>query len=166
MNNRKLITSQKLTKRNQAITTAYYAILKAAKALLATLEEERLRYTLTRVDKHKDTKAIILHEFLSPLIYLRLELHQNDEFSIHYGYELSPVFGPYYHITAAFIRLVYKLTMASNTTINIEEAVRTDWIVDNCSEAYEYLEQRNKHHQFKLIKYRVRPVRRKLRRVA
>jgi len=155
-----------LSARNKAIRQAYHAILKATKALIATVEEEPLRYTLIREDKHKHTKELILHEMISPLIYLRLELHSNDELSIHYGWETSPVFGPYYQITSTFVRMLYKLTMASTTEINFEDAVRTDWVINNCSEAYEYIEERNKYHRFELIKHKPKPIKRKLRRVA
>ncbi|WDF54893.1 hypothetical protein [Mucilaginibacter sp. KACC 22063] len=161
-----LTTNNEQLIKNQAIIKSFYAILKAAKELLSSIEDEPLRYTLTRIDKHKRTRQVILHEVVSPLIYLRIELHETNDYSIHYGYETLPAFAPYFNITSAFIRLVYKLSMKDSTDINIEDAVRADWVIDNCSEAYEYIEERNKHHRFQLIKHKPKQVKRKLMRVA
>ena len=152
---------------NKAVTNVYFKLLKAAKELLAAKEAEPVRYTLTRCEKHKQTRQITLHDFISPLLYLRLELYPNNEMAIHYGYEAQPVFSPYYHVSASFIRLVYKLTSCNGDNINIEDAIRIDWIVTNSGNAYEYLEEQGtKYHDFELLKHKPKQVKRKLRKVA
>jgi hypothetical protein len=149
---------------NECVLKAYTQILKQAKALLATIEEEPLRYTLIR--QEKPIPGAIIHELVNPLLYLRLECHQDNEYSIHYGFELSPVFGPYYKLTSSFVRTLYKLTMANESSTNIEESLRTDWIITNCSELYEHVEEHNRNHRFELIKHKAKPTKRKLSKVA
>jgi hypothetical protein len=152
---------------NKAVTNVYFKLLKAAKELLATNEAEPVRYTLTRCEKHKQTRQITLHDFISPLLYLRLELYPNNEMAIHYGYEAQPVFSPYYHVSATFIRIVYKLTSYNGEGINLEDAIRIDWIVTSSSDAYEYLEEQGtKYHQYELLKYKPKQMKRKLRKAA
>ena len=135
--------------------------------MLATIEEEPLRYTLVREDKPPIDVNSIVHELVSPLIYLRLSCYAENKLGIHFGFELSPTFGPYYHITNSFVRNLYKATIANATSINIEDCVRTDYIINECSAAYEHLEERGlRHHTFVLIPYKVKTVKRKLSKVA
>jgi len=150
---------------NVQVKEAYIKILKHAKQLLATIEQEELRYMLTREDKQASSPGIV-HELINPLLYLRLESHPDGNCSIHFGWELSPVFGSFYPITAAFVRFIYKVTMANNSLINIEDAVRTDWVITNPSELYEHVEEHNRYHTFQLIKYKQPNTKRKLRKVA
>jgi hypothetical protein len=145
---------------NKAVRTCYFQILKYAKAMLSAIEQEELRFTLIREDKQAIAGSII-HEMVNPLLYLRLEQHSNGYYSIHYGFETFPVFGPYYYVGASFTRFVYKVTMASATPINIEDALRVDFIVLNCSEMYEHIEDRNKYHQFQQLPYKPAANRRK-----
>ena len=155
--------------KNASTLKAYHSILKAAKRLLSKVEEEPLRYTLTRVERNRFTNQTILHEWISPLLYLRLDLLPSNDYAIHYGYLTSTTFGPFYHLTSAFIRTVYRRTMRGNTSINIEETVKNDYVVQECAEAYEYVEMQQKHHRFRLILYKTKqakPIKRKLRRVA
>ncbi|MBS7565775.1 hypothetical protein KHS38_15305 [Mucilaginibacter sp. Bleaf8] len=157
-------TSQAPTNYNEAVKQAYLAILKA-KQLLAAVEEEPLRYTLVREEKKPIVNGTIVHELISPLLYLRLECYANDELAIHYGFELSPAFGPYYSITASFVRMIYKLTMHEEGKPNIESCIRTDYVINECSGLYEYIEERGcKHHRFEQVKYKA--AKRKLRKVA
>jgi hypothetical protein len=144
---------------NKEVKAAYFKILRQAKALLSTIEQEELRFTLIREDKQAINSSVI-HEMVNPLLYLRLESHAEGYYSIHYGFELFPVFSQYYPITSAFARLVYKVTMSPNTAINIEEALRVDFIILNCSEVYEHVEERQKH-EFKLIQYKPAAMKRK-----
>ncbi len=146
---------------NKIVKEVYCAIYRNAKQLLATLEREELRYSLEREDKTTPKVGTIIHEFINPLIYLRLECHPNEVLAIHYGFEQVLAVNQYSKVTSAFVRSIYKLTSKDITTINIENAVRTDWCIKTCSEMYEYIEERNKHHTFKQIKYKPATVRRK-----
>lgn len=152
---------------NKSVKQTYFQILKEAKALLSTIEEEPLRYTLIREDKPPIKIGTIIHEIVSPLLYLRLEVYADNKYGIHYGWELSPTFGHYYHVTNSFIRILYKLTMSDATPVSIEDCIRTDYVMNECSELYEYIEERGcKHHTYQLILYKVKAVKRKLRKVA
>jgi len=132
--------------KNQAIQAAYFQIIKQAKQLISSLEEEPLRGILERQDEPVSTGGYIVHELINPLIYLRLEAYKDDILGIHYGYEQSDLYTKYYPITSAFIRSVYYYTAKENTTINIEDCVHTDWVITNCAELYEYIGDRNKFH--------------------
>jgi hypothetical protein len=151
---------------NKAVKEIYFKMLKAAKELLSNIQDEPLRYSLCREDRHPTKRYITLHQFISPLLYLRLDLH-NNEMCIHYGYETLPVVSPYYEVTASFIRIVYKLTMDDGVSTNIEQALRIDWVLTNTGDCYQHLEEMgHKQHLFKLVKFKPRQIKRKLRRVA
>jgi hypothetical protein len=53
------------------------------------------------------TVGTIIHELISPLIYLRLECFNGDQYAIHYGYDQGILASQFYNITSAFIRSVY-----------------------------------------------------------
>jgi hypothetical protein len=146
---------------NKVVQLAYNNIYKNAKQLLSTLEREELRYSLEREDSTAPKVGTIVHEFINPLLYLRLECHATNVFAIHYGFEQVLAVNQYSQITSAFIRSIYKYTAKEVTTINVEDCVRTDWCINTCSEMYEYMEEKNKHHTYKLIKYKPATVRRK-----
>lgn len=149
-------TILQLSSRNEAVEHAYYAMLKLARQQLSTIERHELRCTLIREDKPK--QAGIIHEMVNPLLYLRLELHEDAQLAIRYGFEPAK---EYAHITVAFTRSVYRLTMKENSKLNIEDAIKTDWYLHNPDEMYAYIEDNNKHHTFQLIKYRLSASRRK-----
>jgi len=152
---------------NAEVRKVYFKLLKEAKVLLAPIKEEPLRYSLIREDKQPITQGTIVHEMVNPLLYLRLECYADNKLGIHYGWELSPVFGDYYNITNPFIRILYKHTMADATSINIEDCIRTDYVMNECSALYEHIEERGcKHHSFALIPYKAKLAKRKLRKVA
>lgn len=146
---------------NKVVRECHRQILKYARTLLSTIEHEELRFTLVREDRKAQNNAQVIHELISPLLYLRLESYTTGVYSIHYGFEQFPIFGDYYAITAAFVRFIYKVTTSENTSINIEDAVRVDWLISNCSEMYEHVEEQMKHHQFHLIKHKPAANRRK-----
>jgi hypothetical protein len=146
---------------NKSVQQAYIAIYKQAKQLLSTLENEELRYSLEREDKAQPIVGTIIHEFINPLLYLRLECHPTNTFAIHYGFEESKSFNEFARITSAFVRYIYKVTNREASDVNIEDAVRTDYCIYQCSEMYEYIEERNKHHHFKQIRYRPSAAKRK-----
>lgn len=147
---------------NREVKIAYNKILKEAKALLATLEREELRYSLIREDRLCDTPSRILHEFCNPLIYLRLESYVDGTLGVRYGFEPCET---YQHITAAFVRFLYRVTMQEATSDNIEGSIKTQWFIHNPDEMYAYLEEQMKHHTFHLIKHKPATVRRKQMRV-
>jgi len=139
-----------LTAYDEAVHTAYFTSLKVARLLLATIEREELRYSLIREDPITDT-ACILHEFVNPLIYLRLERGLDKTLSIRYGFEPCK---DYAHVTVAFTRTLYKVTMKDTTSLNIENSIKTEWYVHNPDEMYAYIEEQMKHHSFSLIKHK------------
>jgi hypothetical protein len=139
---------------NKEVKTAHQQILKQARSMLSTIEREELRFTLVREDKYSRSKSCIIHEMVNPLLYLRLESDANGEYAIHYGYEPLPVVSEYYPLIAAFVRFIYTVTMSTNRQINIESALRLDWVIYNASEMYEHVEDRDRHHSFQLIKYK------------
>jgi len=47
--------------------------------------------------------------------------------------------------------MVHKLSLAG---VDIEDCVSTDWLVSACSDMFEYLEDRNRHHALRKINYR------------
>jgi hypothetical protein len=140
---------------NLAVKQAYYAILKITQQLLSHIEQEELRYTLVRDERNLTEDGVILHEFVNPLLYLRLECRDDKLFAIHYGFEQVNQQLEYSNITALFTRYVYSLTSKQTTGSDIESCVKTDWCINTPSAMYEYIEERQKHHAFKLIKHKV-----------
>ena len=145
---------------NKAVYLAYTAIYKNAKQLLSTLEREEMRYTLEREDKTPIKIGTIIHELISPLLYLRIECHPSNSYAIHYGFEQVSAINQYSKLTSLFIRSIYKFTSKDNTQVNIEDCIRTDWCI-TCSDMYEYVEENSKHHTFKLVQHKTKPARRK-----
>lgn len=151
---------------NECIKVAYYQILKQAKSMLATVEREELRYTLERQDKPGTIVGHIIHELVNPLLYLRLEEHSDGIYAIHFGIEQVNELGQLADITTRFLRILYKVTALGAFPVDIENSIRTDWFNNSCSESYEYIEERKKHHTFKLIPYKVTASKRKMLAVA
>jgi len=146
---------------NEAVKNSYFKILKKAKLLLSTIENDELRYTLERQDKNKSVVGTIVHELISPVLYLRLEHHSDNIMAIHFGIEQVNELGLLSSITTSFLRVLYKLTSKEITGVDIECCVRTDWFINSCSAAYEYIKERNKYHELKQLKYKVSSTRRK-----
>lgn len=156
-----------LQQRNQAVKAAYFQILKFTKQLLSVQEQEPLRYSLVREEKKPVKVGSIIHEFINPLFYLRLECYEGNVYGIHYGIQSQPKFLESELFTTQFVRNIYKVTTASNTTINIEDCIYTDYIIVECSELYEYIEERNKsNHTFEQIHYKPKVTKRKLAKAA
>ena len=151
---------------NESVKLAYQQILKQTKAMLSTIEREELRFSLERQDKPGTVIGHIIHEILNPLIYLRLEEHSDGVYAIHFGIEQVNEMGQLSDITTRFLRSLYKGTMLGAFPVDIENCIRTDWFNNSCSESYEYIEERNKHHTFKLIPYKPTASKRKLMAVA
>jgi hypothetical protein len=138
---------------NACARTAYNSVLKNTKGLLATIEQVELRFIYER-DEASAFKTTIIHELISPLLYLRLEQNDDGCYMIHYGIEQCPDREELSHITAAFMLSLYTATSSSNTLINIECCVKTDWMQTQCSELFEYIDEHNRCHTFKRIRYR------------
>ncbi|RYY49283.1 MAG: hypothetical protein EOO06_07590 [Chitinophagaceae bacterium] len=151
---------------NKAVKYCHMQVLKQAKQMLSSIEQEELRYTLERQDRPPAIGSII-HEMVNPLLYTRLEYHTNELFAIHWGIEAVNQLGQLSSITTSFVRLLYNLTNKENTSVNIEESVRTDWFINQPSAMFEYIEERGlRHHTFKLLPYKPTATKRKLRPVA
>ncbi|HWZ34518.1 MAG TPA: hypothetical protein VNW51_00080 [Mucilaginibacter sp.] len=136
---------------NNEVKTIYFKILKEAKTLLSGLPREELRYSLIREDRYSNSLSQIIHEFCNPLLYLRLESYTDGTLGIRYGFEPCQ---DYAHITAAFTRFLYKVTMKDSTKQDIEGCIKTQFYIHNPDELYAYLEEQMKHHTFNLIKYK------------
>jgi len=147
---------------NREVKIAYYKVLKETKNLLSGLEREEFRYSLIREDRHSKSLSQIINEFVNPLIYLRLESYPDGTLGIRYGFEPSQ---DYAHVTAAFTRFLYKVTMREATSENIESSIKTQFYIHNPDELYYYIEEQMKHHQFHLIKYKPTASKRKQLRV-
>jgi hypothetical protein len=146
---------------NKAVKEAYFKLLKFTKQLLATIERHELRCILQREDQAPLVTGSKVHELVSPLLYLALECQDSERLIIRFGFEQLSEDSEYSHITARFVRLLYTLTALENTATNIESCVNTNYVITNCSELYEHVEDRIKHHTFSLIKYKPAVSRRK-----
>ena len=146
---------------NDYVALAYFQLLKQTRQMLAAIEHEELRYTLERIDRKQTQIGSIIHELINPLIYLRLELHTDNQMAIHFGIEQTNQQGQLSELTSKFLLLLYKLTSKDTYPVDIESSVRTDWFINSCSEMYEYMEVRNKYHTFRQIKYKVSAQKRK-----
>jgi hypothetical protein len=146
---------------NTAVHKAYGRILKHTKQLLASIEQEELRFILERMERSKKPNTIV-HELINALLFVRLDCSPEGVMAIHFGIEdveNSVALGA---ITATFLRILYAETSATkNSTIDIEDCVKTDWFIKNCSDLFEYVNERNKYHTFKQIKHKVLPHQRK-----
>lgn len=143
-------TNTQHSSRNEAIKAAYFDMLKVATQLLSTIEQEDFRHTLVR--EKEPVKAYgLIHEFVNPLLFLRLSLLEDGIYAIHYGFEPCVTYA---HITMPFCRSVYKLSMKDCTAVNIENSIKTDWFIHNPDEMYEYIAEQNKYHTYKQIKYK------------
>jgi hypothetical protein len=140
---------------NETVEKAYLLILKKTKRLIATLDHDPLRSFLER-PLHDATAETIIHELVHPLFYLRLEQRLDDVYTIHFGIEQFSPADDYSDFTAQFIRMVFKYTESEESQMNIEDCVMTDWCITNCSEMYEYIVERNKHHTLITLPYKKR----------
>jgi hypothetical protein len=82
------------------------------------------------------------------------EHHTDNIIAIHFGIEQVKELGQLSNVTTSFIRLLYKSPSKEATGLNIEDSIRTDWFINNCSEAYEYIGSRNEYHLIKQIRHK------------
>jgi hypothetical protein len=146
---------------NEAVQHAYDSILTKTKQLLASIEQEELRYVLERGPRGEQPDDIF-HELVSPLLYLRLECQGSVKLAIHFGIEPATKSPELQAITASFLRTLFALTGKAYTGTDIEDCVKTDWLINVCSEMFEYLEERNKCHTFRTIPYKKHTARKRV----
>lgn len=139
---------------DDVVEQAYYRIVKKAKQLLSTIEQERFRCYLECTHPSDFKASILIHEIVSPLLYLRLDCDTTSGLTIRFGIEPETNSDFLNAVTALFLRKVFEYTSRRETGTNIENCVRTDWFINSCSEMYEYIELRNKHHTLNQVKYR------------
>jgi hypothetical protein len=147
---------------NNEVHRAYFKLLKQTEKLIATLQQHELRCTLQQQDNTPISVFSKVHELVSPLLYLSLQCCDGERLSIKFGFEQGGDDYRFSHITAKFLRTLYKCTASENTTVDIEDCIHTDYIIVNCSELYECIEDsHHKLHTFKLIKHRSTATQRK-----
>jgi hypothetical protein len=152
---------------NECVHRAYKLIHLWATASIATIEEDLLRATLIREDPLPIKEGSIIHEFVSPILYLRLECYHGQGYGIRFGYEPSPSYSKYYPMMAAFVRMIYKLTSKKASQVNIEMAVRIHHIQVDCAELFDYLQEVcSRYHRYEVVPYKAASQKRKLQKVA
>lgn len=159
-------TPSGITPYNKVVKDTYFKLLKAAIQLIGTVERHELRCSLHRENRSPIGIGTKVHEMVNPIIYMALEASFLGDLQIHFGFEQFSNECEYSHITSKFLRMLYKLTDVSNTTIDIEGCIFTDYIITDCSALYEAVEDRNKHHLFKLIPYKPKAKKKEQLRVA
>src|SRR6185437_7294444 len=116
---------------NAIVERVYFTILKKTKTLLANLEQEELRFTLERTNKD-DPAQMVVHEFVSPVLYFRLEYYKSADLVIHFGIEQIIQDESLSILTARFLRLLFRYTSKEVLGKDIERCLRTDWFIYNC----------------------------------
>lgn len=158
---------QRLSTYNAEVSKAYFKILKQTKALLATIPYDELRYTLVHSEGKEPGFNVKVDEFVNPLCYLCLIYGAIDTLEIHFGFEAYNGDRGFGDITTQFLRLLYSITSANQTTVNIEGCINCNEVQTDCSDLYECLEDsRIKRHKFVQIAYKPKPIKRNLRKVA
>ncbi|WP_295794700.1 hypothetical protein [Mucilaginibacter sp.] len=161
MKEQKKSTSHLPMSYNESVQQTYNLIVAKALHLLTTLEQEELRYILERKQKGSQY-PIIIHELVSPILYLRLEYGEDSRLAVHFGAEPASPFPEVQAVTAGFLRILFTLTGKAYTGVDIEDCVKTDWLINVCSEMFEYLEDRTKYHTFRKIPYNKKHARKRV----
>ena len=137
----------KLSVYNKIVLNAYMAIVDLAKQTLSGLEKEDLRHTLTLQATPKDR---IIHEFINPLLYLRLYRQHDDSYAMNYGFE--PCLD-YSNITLPFVKALHTIIHEAAVKAKIPNCIRADWYFNDPDELYEYLSINDTGHCYALIEY-------------
>jgi hypothetical protein len=147
---------------NKVVKEAYFKLLKDTKRLLATVDRHELRCILIRDDVQPLGFGTTQHEIISPLLYLSLESHDGERYSIQFGFEMfKGVNDEYSHVTSKFIRMLYTYTAKEHTAINIEDCINTEFVFVDCSALYETVEDRMRNHSITVIPYKPATTKRK-----
>jgi hypothetical protein len=138
---------------NVTVQQSFKTILKYTKQLLSQVKDEGLRLYYERIRKEVYPNTI-LHEMISPLLYLRLECNVRGKCTIHFGIESIRDHEELQLITGKFLRYIFFCTAALHTTENIEDCVNTDWFIAICTELFEYINMDQKYHILKKVPYK------------
>src|ERR1700733_10982114 len=92
---------------NSVVEHSYNTIVKQAKALLASIKRDELRCILERKNSSRAPDTII-HEIISPLLYVRLSSEIDGCYTIRFGIEPIRENMELNNITAQFLRLLFK----------------------------------------------------------
>jgi hypothetical protein len=156
---KQLTNTTETTPYNLKVEQAYFKVLKYAKTLISSLEDDNLRTVLFRDFKTRGTGGVI-HEFVNPLIFLRLGCIAG-QYVIHFGFQETDEQPECSEVTTTFMRGLYRLTSKQVTGINIENCIKCDWLISNPTEMYDYLLEQNEHHTFALLSRKVKASERK-----
>lgn len=117
-------------RRSHAVTKAYYSILQQITTIVESSEPELMRayIQLENVDGYK-------HQFLSPIIHLRLS-EDLQTLSFAKDLELKPYIGrKHYH---NLYRIIFDATKKENTEIDIEDCLdEVDYYFSDYEDALE-----------------------------
>jgi hypothetical protein len=150
--------TQTLSPYNAEVTKAYHKVLKYAKDMIATLPNYETRCSLELSAKHAFS-TLKIHQFVSPMLYLSLEVGSQDKMYIHFGFEQFDTESNLAGFSSKFVRELYRLTSRSLTAVNIQ----TNNLITTCAELYEVIEcSEYNTHVFKEISYRPKVVKRKV----
>jgi hypothetical protein len=119
-------TQTQLAAYNEVVKVAYFKILEATQKLISSVDDEELRYTLHRVDETTIAFGSKVHEFISPIIHLTLECNDGEQLSIHHTCRSIDEDYECPHLFARILRVVYRVTSAENTIIDIENCLELD----------------------------------------
>ena len=137
----------KLTTYNKIVLRAYTSIVDLAKQTISGLEKEDYRHTLaTRVNP----KDRIVHEFVNPLLYLRLYRQHDDSFAMQYGFEPCLIYS---NVTLPFVKALHNVLHMAAVKAKIPNTIRADWYPNDPDELYAFIEMINKDHVHALIEY-------------
>jgi hypothetical protein len=109
-----------LKAKNEAVKTAFFAMLLEIKQLIKLFPSDYLR-TFLEVD-YSATGFSNNYGFYSPLVHLRFEGH-TGECTIYFAKNFSFKNQVGYYLDSVLTRCVFKHTSALNTEINIEDAL-------------------------------------------
>jgi hypothetical protein len=137
----------RLSTYNKIVLRAYTSIVELAKQTISGLEKEDYRHTLATQVKPKDR---IVHEFVNPLLYLRLYRQHDDSYAMNYGFEPCMTHS---NITLPFVKGLHKLVQEAAAKAKIDNCIRVDWYFNDPDELYEFLAMHDKDHTYALIEY-------------
>ena len=137
----------KLSVYNKIVLKAYTNIVELAKTTLSGLEKEDFRHTLIMQASPKDR---IVHEFVNPLLYLRLYRQHDDSFAMQYGFEPCLIYSS---VTLPFVKALHNVLHMAAVKAKIPNTIRADWYPNDPDELYAFIEMINKDHTHALIEY-------------
>jgi len=146
-------SKHQLSPYNTCVTRTYFKLLRATIDLLATIDSDELRRALVCGDNQPITFGVKVHQLVSPIVYLSLQCDDSETLTIHFGFEKLGGEDQISYISSRFLRLLYKLTDANRTSINIEKSVVTDYVETDCMSLYEAVEE-SQLYSYRAIPYK------------